>query len=104
MTHKHHSEKHAKKRHFMDKDHIHSKEKMASLQPAEKLVIEEKFENANQTVAPAKQTADVNPVVVNAISQTPPAMEQRTYQFARKKNALEKLRDKFHQLIDHFKQ
>jgi hypothetical protein len=102
MTHKHHGEKHAKKRHFMDKDHIHSKEKMASLKPAEKPAIDEKTENTNQTVEPVKQTAEIKTVSVVDVVSAQPAVPQRIFEFARKKNALEKLKDKFHQLIKLF--
>jgi len=103
MTHKHHRERHSKNRHFIGQDQIDSKKRMASLQPAEKLVVNEKIENANQVVEPAKQTSEVKTASTADISSTPPVMAQKIFQFEKKKNAFEKLKDKLHQLMNHFK-
>lgn len=103
MAHKFHTEKHLKKRHFIGKDHIHSKERMAALKEEEKPVIDEKTEKVNQVVEPAKQTAEIKPTPITDVSPMPTVTPQRTFQFAKKKNVFEKLKDKFQKLMKHFK-
>jgi uncharacterized protein YpuA (DUF1002 family) len=108
MTRKFETEKHAKKRHkhFIGRDQIHAKERMASLKQEEPPAMNGKTESANKIVEPAKQSIEIKPAASTSaaeISSTQPVMVQRTFQFAKKKNALEKLTDKFRQLINHFK-
>jgi hypothetical protein len=110
MTRKFETEKHFKKRHkhFIGQDQLKPKEKMAGLEEnvsksEEKPATSEKTENANPVVEPAKQTANVKATPITDVAPTLPVTPQPTFQFARKKNALEKLKDKFHQLMSHFK-
>ena len=89
MTKKIHHEKQANKRQFVGKDQINRKEKMASLQPEVKPAIPDSTNQANQTP-------------VASVSTAPQVLAQRTFQFARKKTAWEKLKDKLQQWFPHF--
>lgn len=111
MTRKFETEKHFKKRHnhLIGHDQLKPQEKMASIKKEELSAMNEKTESANKIIESAKQPVEIKPAASTsaaAIAPTPPptpVMAQQIFQFEKKKNAFEKLNDKFHQLIDRFK-
>lgn len=116
--------KHLKKQHFIQQiPTTHPQKKIAMLKETIDSSTNHKDKEAvkkseptvtsssvDEAATPPDKSFEINSttptaVVSPALTTAPPPhlMAQRTFQLAKKKNAVEKLKDKFHQLINHFK-
>jgi len=94
MTHKFHTEKHLKKRqrHLMGQPHVKPPEKMAERK--------EKTTEAKLPIEPPAKSPEAMPSTALP-TPTPVPVKTPTLTLIKKKNWFEKLKDKFHQVIDH---